>query len=269
MTFQHRLMVVEDLNDPDLLCQMASKLARFHAMTPPLAKDSRIFETFLTSSAKKLKESPEKWRKLFESYECKALLDCDMSSEVKWLLELIPTFESPIVFSHNDFRFRNQMITKDNEVVLGDFEISSYNYRGYDFAYLFDDIDPNEEVVSLFINEYLKEGHKLFGKSYSENAINSVDHILKEIKQFSMLCSLNVGNFFLHNDLFKFPMSVKTSMVSLYALFCYYFAFKPLLLFSECLQLFNRKIFVEKELIFGRKHYLRTLGHLTWSHQLF
>ena len=183
-------------------------------MSPPLAKDSPIYETLLTSSAKKLKESPEKWRKLFESYECKALLDCDMSSEVKWLLELIPTFESSIVFSHNDFRFPNQMISDDNEVVLGDFEMSSYDCRGFDFATLFSNMDSNKEVIKEFITEYVREGNRIFGKSYSENAINSVEHILKEAKQFSLMFFLCLSNLLLHNYVWHLPIDEKTCMVT-------------------------------------------------------
>ena len=185
-------------------------------MSPPLPKDYDWVQTFLTSSAKKLKESPEKYNKLFESYECKALLDCDMSSEVKWLLELIPTFESPIVFSHNDFRFANQMITDNNEVVLGDFEFSSFYYRGFDFATLFDNTDPNEEIIKEFITQYVREGNRIFGKIYSENAINSVDNILKETKQLSMVYSLFISNTLLHNDIWQTPINEKTCMVSHY-----------------------------------------------------
>ena len=182
-------------------------------MSPPVAKDHQCFETLINSSAKKLKESPEKWRKLFESYKCKALLDCDMSSELEWLLELIPTFESPIVFAHMDFRFRNQMIS-DNEVVLGDFELSTYYCRGLDFALFFENTDPNKEVIKKFITEYVREGNRIFGETYSENPINSVDHILSETKQFSMLCSLGLANFFLHNDIWKMPINEQTCMVT-------------------------------------------------------
>ena len=176
------------------------------------------FSLFLSSSAKKLKESPEKWRKLFDEYECKPLLDCDMRSELKWILELIPTFESPIVFAHMDFRFPNQMISDDNEVVLGDFDLSTYYCRGFDLASLFENTDPKEQVIKKFITEYVKEGHRMFGETYSDNTINSVDHILKEVKQFSMVYSLFIANLFLHNEIWKFPINERTCMVSYFTL---------------------------------------------------
>ena len=193
---------------------MASKLARFHAMSPPLPKDYDWAKTFLINSAKKLKESPEKWRKLFKSYECKALLDCDISSENEWLLDSIPAFDSPIVYGHNDLRFQNLMISDDNEVILSDFEDICYYPRGYDFALLFDNMDPNKEVIKEFITEYLNEGNRIFGKTYSDNAINSVDHILKEMEQFTMVFSLLMANLFLYNDIWHMPINEKTCMVS-------------------------------------------------------
>ena len=228
---QHRNLTEDDLNEPDLLHQLATELARFHAMKPPLPRNHDLITTFFTSSAKKLKESAEKYNKLFESYECKALLDCDMSSEVNWILESIPTFESPIVFSHNDFRFRNQMITEDKEVVLGDFEMSSYYCRGFDLAALFYKTDTNEEVIKEFITQYLKEGNRIFGKTYSDNATNSVDHILQELKQFTMVYSLFMANLFLHNDILHMHFNEKTCMVSHYTILKNFI--KNLLCFSQ------------------------------------
>ena len=184
-------------------------------MNAPVQKDYDFIKTVLSCSVTRLQESPEKWRQLFEKYDCKTLLDCDMSSEVNWVLQVIPTFNSPIVFSHNDFRFANTMVCDDNEVVVVDFEMASYYCRGYDFASLFENTDPNNRGIKEFVEHYIKEGHKMFGKSYSENPNNSVHQILKELKQFSMIYSLILVNVFIHNDFWQIPISEKTCMVSL------------------------------------------------------
>ena len=88
--------------------------------------------------------------------------------------------------------------------------------RGYDFALLFDNMDSNKEVIKEFITEYVKEMNRIFGKTYSENAINSVDHILNELKQFTMVYSLIMANLFLYNDIWHMPINEKSCMVSHY-----------------------------------------------------
>ena len=211
-------------------------------MRPPVAKDHQNFETLISFSAKELKESPEKWSKLFNEYECKTLLDCDMSSEVKWLLESIPSFESPIVFSHNDFRFRNQLITDDNEVILSDFEFSSHYCRGFDFALIFEDMDPNEEVINDFIREYVRECKTIFGETYSDNAINCVDHILGEMRHFSLLVFLGLASVCLHNNIWRMPIDQKTCMVT-FLNACFFLYFYTLILLSERRREFNEEIF--------------------------
>ena len=197
-------------------------MAKFHAMKPPLPKDGCILPLFMRTTSDRIFEKLNQKQKLKE-YNCRTLLECDLRAEVQWILAQIKSSDSPIVFSHNDFRFGNNMVTEeDKQIVLNDFELSAYFNRGYDFAALFNGFDKNAEnlfefrdeiIIKEFISYYVREGEKIFGKQYSENEINSVDHIFMETKVFSMVHSMVLVNCFLDNNTWQLPFTEKTCLV--------------------------------------------------------
>ena len=201
---------------------MASKLARFHAMKPPLPRDGCIRPLIIRTVTNNVFEKLNEKRDIFRKYNCKALLKCDLKSEVDWVLHLIESSDSPIVFSHNDFRFCNNLVTEeDKQIIITDFELSAYFNRGYDFGSFFNGFDKKTEkfefkddsIIKEFISCYVREGEKIFGKQYSENEINSVDHIFMETKVFSMVDSLFLISCFLDNTIWKLPITEKTCLV--------------------------------------------------------
>ena len=123
---------------------------------------------------------------------------------------------------------------EDNQIVLCDFEYSSYGYRGQDFGTIitewgrtmndFKELHkfPEDSVIETLIEIYIKESEKIFGKKYSENPLNCVQQILKEVKVFTLSGSLFIILWFLKDDedlKEAFPMDKKVSMVWLFNVF--------------------------------------------------
>ena len=85
------------------------------------------------------------------------MLSLISEDEVNFLLENLPKSKDSVVFSHNDLHSQNiLLLEKSNKLVFIDYEYSSYNYRGYDIANLFNEsmIDyTNENYPYYTINE--------------------------------------------------------------------------------------------------------------------
>lgn len=128
----------------------------------------------------------------------------DLKNEMIWLKQYITNSNSPVVFSHNDMQEGNilihndleddEVIDKNDQLVLIDFEYCSYNYRGFDLAnhflewtydytnpdypyyYELPENYPTNEQMMLFINEYLQVSD-----------IQSIpDDIVAEVRAFSL-----------------------------------------------------------------------------------
>ena len=220
---QHRHFVETDLYDPLLLEQFASKLALFHAMNPPLARHENGVSSYIMSFEDKIDNLLNQKKDLFREYNCKTLLEFNLKSEIHWILAQIASSDSPIVFSHNDFKFGNNLVAEQNQIVLSDFDSSAYFNRGYDFATLFNCFDKkseafefkDESIIKEFISCYVREGDKIFRKQYSENEINSVDHIFLETKVFSLVYCLWTVLRRLHNEFWCLPFTEKSCLVIL------------------------------------------------------
>ena len=189
-------MEEKDLYNKELLDELAIKLAKFHALTPPLDKKKNWLSLSLSYDLEQIcdKKFVEQ-KKLLERYECNALLVCDVKNELQWIADKVIDFESPIVFCHNDFRMENTLLIEDNELILSDFDFSHYGYRGYDFAMFFNGFHKivdnkwefkDESVVKQFIASYVKQCEQIYGTEYSVNECNSVEHILIETKCVSL-----------------------------------------------------------------------------------
>ncbi|CAG2180415.1 unnamed protein product [Oppiella nova] len=128
------------------------------------------------------------------------LLSVDLKAEIDWLKTCLTATNSPIVFSHNDFRGPNIMVREGNEkdsqsidITLCDFEYSCYSYRGFDFGAIFEDwgrtsveeVNENisDSVLKRFMKSYLEESIQINGNNYRDNSVNTIDHLVGEAKQ--------------------------------------------------------------------------------------
>jgi len=142
---------------------------------------------------------------LIEDFGFEIFKTNDIKVEMDFMKELVLSAESPIVFTHLDYRSSNLMITKtkgnsnEENIVVCDYDTSRYDYRGRDFAiflrewnrkaFNFKSIDgfpPEDSNIKQLAEIYLKECEQIFGKKFTQNRINSLEHIIKEIKIFSL-----------------------------------------------------------------------------------
>ena len=125
-----------------------------------------------------------------------------MTEEINWLKQVIIDCDSPINFSHVDFRGPNIMVTETDGIVLCDFEYSCYGFRGADFGTIFNEwgrplqdfMKPptfvDDTTLKPFIETYIEESVKLRGHTFNEDKRNSLEHILKEGKVFSLMSQM-------------------------------------------------------------------------------
>ncbi|CAG2181819.1 unnamed protein product, partial [Oppiella nova] len=132
--YPHRQFRLKEQNNPKLAAQAFKKLAAVHAMKVPIKVNTNwIFDDFPKFYETGYKKFPI--NQMIDELNCETLKKHDLKEEMQWLFNAITKSKCPIVFSHHDFRGSNIMITEPNdEIILCDFESSSYGYRGSDFG---------------------------------------------------------------------------------------------------------------------------------------
>jgi thiamine kinase-like enzyme len=149
-------------------------------MDVPIIKNGKwIFQTYDTLYESAFKKFPI--NELIEEYNCETLKKYDIRHEIEWIKKRIIEIDSPILFCHNDFHAANILVTQpnnnsDERIVLCDFEYSG------DF--------PNQCITNLFFEEYIAESVKIHGNGYSAKKSNSIEHLTREAKIFSLVSNL-------------------------------------------------------------------------------
>ncbi|CAG2100036.1 unnamed protein product [Medioppia subpectinata] len=203
--YKHRQFELDDQNNPQLVRQMIEGLARVHAMDVP-TKRKHWFSTIAYDWYQKLQNN-SKTQTLIKEVNCEALKTHDLKAEIEFVSEWADRSGSPLVFCHNDFKRANIMVLKDKDcndnidekVLFCDYEYSSYGYRGHDFGTLVNEwgrslqdmrkpyVYHKDSTLIPLIEIYVKESQRLLGKRFTDNKVNSVQHILKEVKIFSLI----------------------------------------------------------------------------------
>ena len=148
-----RALSSKEINKKFMRRNLAKSLASFHRLKLEKLDQKPMFLKILEDkSLTKIFE--EKLRKTaFNDIEQKFLQEMQellSEDEIYYLLELLPSSDESIVFSHNDLHAANVLLlNKTNRLVLIDYEYSAYNYRGYDIANLF-----NESIINYSYEQY-------------------------------------------------------------------------------------------------------------------
>ncbi|XP_041652460.1 choline/ethanolamine kinase [Cheilinus undulatus] len=172
-------MRTDQLSDPAISAEIASKLSRFHQMVMPFNKEPKwLFGTIdkYMDQVMKLSFGREAHVKKYNK-----LMKLDLPAELESLRALLAATPSPVVFCHNDVQEGNILMLEEKDqsstdhLMLIDFEYSSYNYRGFDFGnhfceWMYDytynqwpfykatpDNYPTREQQLHFIRSYLAE----------------------------------------------------------------------------------------------------------------
>jgi ethanolamine kinase len=185
-------------------------------MDVPIIKNEKwIFQIYDTLYESAFKKFPI--NELIEKYNCETLKKYDIKYQIEWIKKRIIDIDSPILFCHNDFHGANILVTQpsnnsDEKIVLCDFEYSGYSYRGLDFGTLFIEWGrdanefmkigdfPNECVTKVFFDEYIAESVKIVGNKYSAKESNSIEHLTREAKIFSLVQNLIFVVYLLKTD---------------------------------------------------------------------
>uniref|UniRef100_A0A3Q3L6K1 Ethanolamine kinase n=1 Tax=Mastacembelus armatus TaxID=205130 RepID=A0A3Q3L6K1_9TELE len=131
-------MCTDQLSDPAISAEIATKLARFHEMVMPFNKEPK----WLFGNIDKYMDQVLKLNFTRETHlkKYKKLMKLDLAAELEGLRVLLAATPSPVVFCHNDVQEGNILMLEDRtqtsreRLMLIDFEYSSYNYRGFDFG---------------------------------------------------------------------------------------------------------------------------------------
>ncbi|CAG2116360.1 unnamed protein product [Medioppia subpectinata] len=202
-------MSPEDYLNPLIVKEFAQKLAKFHSLNVPIARDyewcKTHFHTFYNAVHKEIPDLHQ----LIREIEAKNLLKYDFKEENEWLHKCLDALKSPIVYSHNDIFNANILVTNqvnensDNNVVLIDFEYSRHFYRGYDLGFFVNEFgrDSNffiredlpladDQWIQTFLGHYLDELVKIWGKEFADRPENSMDVLLRETKFFALIMDM-------------------------------------------------------------------------------
>ncbi|XP_041853370.1 choline/ethanolamine kinase isoform X2 [Melanotaenia boesemani] len=131
-------MSTDQLSDPAISAEIATKLARFHEMVMPFNKEPK----WLFGTINRYMDQVMEIKFVREAHvkKYKKLMKMDLPAELESLRALLAATPSPVVFCHNDVQEGNILALEDRDptsterLMLIDFEYSSYNYRGFDFG---------------------------------------------------------------------------------------------------------------------------------------
>ena len=201
-----------------------------HAMNVPLPKKSWI------------PEEQEKFYTLLESdfiknllleQNCEQLLEPEFKMQLDWINRMVSQLNSPLVFAHNDLISSNIMVTdkslsNGDNIVICDFENASYQHRGLDLGMVLSEwgrlwasIDipqsfVDDSTITKLLENYVNEMVKIFGNSYTDDSINSMKQLVKEVKVFALAFKMYLIVFYLMTVVTESGVSIdaKTTVVS-------------------------------------------------------
>ncbi|XP_034372242.1 choline/ethanolamine kinase isoform X4 [Arvicanthis niloticus] len=197
-----RPLKTQELRDPVLSGAIATKMARFHGMEMPFTKEPRWLFGTMERYLKQIQDLPSTSLPQINLLEMYSLKD-----EMNNLRKLLDATPSPVVFCHNDIQEGNILLlsepNSDDNLMLVDFEYSSYNYRGFDignhfcewvYDYTYEEWPfykarptdyPTREQQLRFIRHYLAEVQK--GEILSEEEQKKQEEdLLVEISRYAL-----------------------------------------------------------------------------------
>ncbi|CAG2164693.1 unnamed protein product [Oppiella nova] len=212
-------MSIEDQKNPILVKEFAQKLAKFHSLNVPTARDlnryKKIFYDFYDGIYKRTPNLDQ----IFKEINAKNFLECDIKEENQWLHKCIEAIKSPIVYSHNDIFTGNILVNNKiddksaNNVILIDFEYSGHFYRGSDLGFFVNefgrssnwldrqDVPLAHDIwIQMFLTHYLNESIEIHGKEFADRVENSMQYLLRETKLFSLIAEMFIIFFMLYTN---------------------------------------------------------------------
>ncbi|XP_054157051.1 choline/ethanolamine kinase-like [Oppia nitens] len=228
--YKHRQFKLEEQKNDKLVEELFRKIAQIHAMNVPLKKKHWLLNEIDTISRHVLNCTP--YRQLICEHNCETLKTYDIKDEIRWLNQTVQQCGSPMTFTHNDLLSANVMVLEDNnndnsgdQLLICDYEYASYSYRGLDLSSiigewgrLWNDFKTahnfvDDSTIKQLLNYYIDENIKIFGKEYTENANNSMDQLIKEVKVFALVYKMFMTLIFFKGDDNKDKVETKPTLL--------------------------------------------------------
>lgn len=133
-----RPLKAKELMDPEISSIIGEKMAQIHTLNVPISKEPTWLWDTMGKWMKNLKIAVSKPIENEDS-PLGRISKWELDAEMTWLREYLAQLKSPVVFCHNDLQEGNILIrekatTREDKLVIIDFEYCSYNYRGFDFG---------------------------------------------------------------------------------------------------------------------------------------
>jgi thiamine kinase-like enzyme len=201
---ENRCLTAEDLDDPEIVEQIARKVAIYHGMDKLVPTTRKPRDAFIVIRKHTTDWSQQWLRETLERTlpeEQKAAINWDLlmrfdfETELTWIAGIRHLAESPLVHAHYDLNSGNTLIRESpdrhgHRVMLVDYEGACMEQRGFDISthfnfHLTDSSKPgfrsgrpypSEEYRRNFITFYLDE----WKKNNELRGVDTVDHILWE-----------------------------------------------------------------------------------------
>ena len=122
---QHRQFRNPEQNNPVLVEKLFRLLARVHALEVPIEKMKRnwYFE-YLDDYYSRYLTKDEENKKLIEELGLNNISNADIRAEIEWVKQIVTKSNSPVLFTHMDFKGQNILVTEpDDNLILCDFEV--------------------------------------------------------------------------------------------------------------------------------------------------
>ncbi|CAG2119199.1 unnamed protein product, partial [Medioppia subpectinata] len=176
--YKHRCFRTDEQKDPKLVQELAQKLARLHSTSVPIKKFSNWIPNYFNNCYSEA-NSRFDLKTLYEECNCETFKTHDLNTELEWLKKLIVETDSPVMFTHVDFRGSNIMVTETDGIVLCDFEYSCNDYRGFDFGSIFNEWGnaygkhfgefTDDHNIIPFIESYIEESVNIVGQDFARD----------------------------------------------------------------------------------------------------
>ena len=202
--YQCRTIHNLELYQEQVLTQTTRILADIHRQEMPVPKDASFVFSCMRRWLKQTEGvclSDARRQEVLNGMLCERRWD----EEIDWLEQHLKQLNYPIVFCHNDLYSQNIIKLLDRDVAdirVIDFDMASYNYRGYEFAQLFHDflfdysctehpgfkfipdqypsLERRRNIIRLYL-QYLNE------KEASEEEIEQLVDEIQQMRLYSCL----------------------------------------------------------------------------------
>lgn len=215
----HHLTPGELETDVTIIRDVAVAYAQFHATSSlPLRKPGMKVWPSNIKLLRQFELMKDDFRRCQElrdmGIDTEKISSHDLIEECMWLKKITSVIMKRLVFAHFDNNFCNILIRNDvnqkSRVVMIDYEVSNYNFRGYDIGSVFfnkmwapdtknmisGSSYPDEDQMRIFIQEYLRES-KILLDDFDEDSYDTIDHVMMESFAGSLTYALSAVAFFL------------------------------------------------------------------------